>query len=45
LAPFIVIPVFVVWIDRTFIQAEERMLADQFEAAWQEYRKKARRWI
>ncbi len=45
LMPFLVVPVFVVWIDRTFIPMEERMLADQFEAAWLAYRKKTRRWI
>jgi protein-S-isoprenylcysteine O-methyltransferase Ste14 len=45
LLPFIVIPVFAAWIDRTFIQVEERMLADQFGAAWTAYRKKTRRWI
>ena len=45
LMPFIVVPVFAVWIDRMFIQVEERMLANKFDAAWLEYREKTRRWI
>ncbi len=34
LTPWLVIPIFVILIDRVFIQAEERMLAEQFGQGW-----------
>jgi protein-S-isoprenylcysteine O-methyltransferase Ste14 len=43
--PWIVVPLFVVWIDRVFITAEERMLSSRFGPAWKEYASRARRWI
>ena len=35
LTPWLVIPIFVILIDRVFIQTEERMLAEQFGQAGQ----------
>jgi protein-S-isoprenylcysteine O-methyltransferase Ste14 len=31
--------------DRVFIVAEERMLADKFDRAWQDYKARVRRWV
>ena len=45
ITPYIVIPLFVVLMDRGFIKAEEQMLLEKFGAAWLEYTKKTRRWI
>jgi protein-S-isoprenylcysteine O-methyltransferase Ste14 len=45
LTPFLVIPVFMILIDRRFIRVEEQMLASKFGAAWQAYCAKTRRWI
>jgi protein-S-isoprenylcysteine O-methyltransferase Ste14 len=43
--PFLVIPAFVILIDRRFIRVEEGMLASKFGAAWQAYCARTRRWI
>jgi protein-S-isoprenylcysteine O-methyltransferase Ste14 len=45
LAPFFVIPVFALVIDRVFIQVEEIMLEAKFGQVWVEYKAKVRRWI
>jgi protein-S-isoprenylcysteine O-methyltransferase Ste14 len=45
LSPFIVISIFVLIIDKVFIKAEERMLAEHFGEEWTDYRKQTRRWI
>ena len=45
LAPFVVVLVFCILMDRVFIQVEERMLEDKFGQAWLEYKAKVRRWI
>ncbi len=45
LSPFAVIAVFSMLIRRKFIAAEERMLADQFGAAWRDYAARTGRWI
>jgi protein-S-isoprenylcysteine O-methyltransferase Ste14 len=45
LSAFIVIPIFVLIIDKVYIEAEERMLADRFGEEWTDYRKQTRRWI
>ncbi|MGD0005892.1 MAG: isoprenylcysteine carboxylmethyltransferase family protein [Anaerolineaceae bacterium] len=45
LAPYLVIALFVLVIDRVFIRVEEQMLADQFGGKWEAYRKQTRRWI
>ena len=43
--PWIIVPLFVVLIDRIFIQPEELMLEETFGSAFQAYRKRVRRWI
>jgi protein-S-isoprenylcysteine O-methyltransferase Ste14 len=45
LAPFIVVLVFCILIERVFIRVEERMLGDKFGQAWLEYKARIRRWI
>ena len=45
LAPYVVIPVFVVLMNRVFIRVEEQMLEEKFGVAWSEYGQKVRRWI
>jgi protein-S-isoprenylcysteine O-methyltransferase Ste14 len=45
LSPYIVVIVFIVWIELAFIRVEERMLAEKFGEAWQQYRSKVRKWI
>jgi protein-S-isoprenylcysteine O-methyltransferase Ste14 len=45
LAPFVVIPVIAVLMDRMFIEVEESMLQDKFGPSWLEYKAKVRRWI
>jgi protein-S-isoprenylcysteine O-methyltransferase Ste14 len=44
-APFIVVPLFVLLIDRRFIRAEEAMLARTFGASFEDYRRRVRRWV
>ena len=45
LTPYVVIPVFVVLMNRVFIRVEEQMLEEKFGPAWSEYGRKVRRWI
>ena len=45
LAPYVVIPVFAVLMNRVFIRVEEQMLEEEFGVAWSEYGRKVRRWI
>jgi protein-S-isoprenylcysteine O-methyltransferase Ste14 len=45
LSPFIVIPLFLVLIDRVFIKVEEQMLEKRFGESWLKYKAKVRRWI
>jgi protein-S-isoprenylcysteine O-methyltransferase Ste14 len=45
LAPWIVIPVFAVLMDRIFIQVEESMLQARFGQDWLQYKATVRRWI
>lgn len=45
LVPLMVIPVFVLLIERDFIWVEERMLAQQFRTEWYAYSARARRWL
>jgi protein-S-isoprenylcysteine O-methyltransferase Ste14 len=45
LAPFLVIPFFIVLIDLKFIRVEERNLAQTFDQDWVNYVQKVRRWI
>jgi protein-S-isoprenylcysteine O-methyltransferase Ste14 len=45
LTPFLVIPVFLVMIEKRFIVSEEKRLEEKFGQAYLEYRKTVRRWI
>jgi protein-S-isoprenylcysteine O-methyltransferase Ste14 len=45
LTPYVVIPVFVVLMNRVFIRVEEQMLGKKFGPGWSEYGEKVRRWI
>ncbi len=45
LTPFVVVPVFVVLIDRGFIAPEERMLNAKFSNEYEKYCRRVRRWV
>lgn len=45
LSPFLVILLFITWIERVYIAFEERALAEKFGAAWSAYRDTTRRWL
>jgi protein-S-isoprenylcysteine O-methyltransferase Ste14 len=45
LTPFVVIPFFIVLMNRVYITVEERMLEQKFGENWQAYVAKVRRWI
>jgi protein-S-isoprenylcysteine O-methyltransferase Ste14 len=45
LTPFIIVPVFVIVMDRVFIVVEERMLEEKFGQAWLDYKAQIRRWV
>jgi len=45
LLPFLIIPVFVIIINRKFIIPEEQMLLDTFGQEYKDYRNQVRRWI
>ena len=45
LTPYVVVLVFVIFIDAVFIKYEEKKLEGTFGQAWLDYRKKVRRWI
>ena len=45
MSPGLVVPIFAVAIDRLFIRAEESMLSRTFGAAYDDYRRRVRRWI
>jgi protein-S-isoprenylcysteine O-methyltransferase Ste14 len=45
LTPFLVIPLFMILIDRLFISIEEKMLEVKFGRTWMTYKQKVRRWI
>jgi len=45
LTPFVVVPAFVLLIERRFIRREEAMLDGTFGAAYAEYKRRVRRWI
>lgn len=45
IAPYSIIPVFIIIIDKTFIRTEEDSLDRQFGRAWIEYRDNVRRWL
>jgi protein-S-isoprenylcysteine O-methyltransferase Ste14 len=43
--PYLVILAFAILLDRRFVTAEERMLAERFGAEWDRYRQGTRRWL
>ena len=43
--PYVVIPVFMILIERNFIQIEEQGLEQKFGQQWLEYRQRVRRWV
>ncbi len=43
--PFLIIPLFIILMERRFISAEERILAARFGGTWQEYETRTRRWV
>jgi protein-S-isoprenylcysteine O-methyltransferase Ste14 len=45
LSPWVIIPIFIIFIKVVFINEEEKMLAEKFGLSWIEYRKKVRQWI
>jgi protein-S-isoprenylcysteine O-methyltransferase Ste14 len=45
LTPFLVVPVFVAWIQWRFIHAEEAMMAEVFGTSYAQYKLRVRRWI
>ena len=45
LTPFLVIPIFILLIQKIFIEKEEEFLSERFGKKYIEYKKKLRRWI
>jgi protein-S-isoprenylcysteine O-methyltransferase Ste14 len=45
LSPWFVMPLFIILMDRVFIQVEERMLEARFGKAWREYEASVHRWL
>lgn len=45
LMPYLVIPVFIILIERNFIRVEEQWLERKFGRHWQDYRQRVRRWV
>ena len=45
LSPFLAIVLFAVAMEWVFVQAEERMLAQQFGNRWLDYKQRVRRWL
>jgi protein-S-isoprenylcysteine O-methyltransferase Ste14 len=45
LAPFLVIPLFMVLIEKIFIATEEKMLTEKFGQTYLDYQERVRRWI
>jgi protein-S-isoprenylcysteine O-methyltransferase Ste14 len=45
LSPFIIIPIFALLMDSTFISAEESMLDTRFGDEWRKYKSTVRRWL
>lgn len=43
--PWMVLPLFIVLMDRAYIEVEERMMAEQFGHAWSRYTERTRRWV
>jgi protein-S-isoprenylcysteine O-methyltransferase Ste14 len=45
IAPAVAAIAFALLMDRVFVRNEERMLAEQFDEAWDRYRSRVRRWL
>lgn len=45
LMPYLVIPAFIILIERNFIRVEEQWLERKFGQHWREYRQQVRRWL
>jgi protein-S-isoprenylcysteine O-methyltransferase Ste14 len=45
LSPWVVIPIFIVLMERLFIRVEEQMLEAKFGETWSRYKHKVRKWI
>jgi protein-S-isoprenylcysteine O-methyltransferase Ste14 len=45
LSPWLIVPLFVILMNRMFIQTEERMLEARFGQSWLEYKARVRRWL
>ena len=45
LSPFLIVPLFAILIDRTYVRVEEQMLAEKFGTIWDAYKAKTRRWL
>ena len=45
IAPFAVIPIFIMWIRSRFIRYEEQIMEARFGAAYLDYKNRVRRWI
>jgi protein-S-isoprenylcysteine O-methyltransferase Ste14 len=45
LCPFLVLPFFAAWIDRSFISFEEQALKQEFGLEWLAYKQSTRRWL
>ncbi len=45
LTPFIIIPIFMIAMDRVFVCREEDLLEARFGDEWKDYRRNVRRWL
>ena len=45
LTPYVIVLVFAILMDRMYIREEERMLAEEFGTAWEQYKRNVRRWL
>ncbi|HEY72322.1 MAG: hypothetical protein DRJ03_15615 [Chloroflexi bacterium] len=45
LTPYVIVLAFAILMDRMYIRVEERMIAEEFGAEWEEYKRSTRRWL
>jgi len=45
LSPYLIVIAFIILMDREFISKEERNLGQRFSSAWEEYKRKVKKWI
>jgi protein-S-isoprenylcysteine O-methyltransferase Ste14 len=45
IAPFVVVPLFIMWIRKRFIDHEEQLMATYFGDTYREYKSCVRRWF